>query len=401
MSDDEKINRIKHELPLLYKNDKESYKEQSSALIYLIKSKRVNPYLALDVVTTFVALCNNSVEWKGIINDVYDNFGINMKVELFKLLCTDIHPDEEENIIEKFRLLLSGCDNDKDIMDITFVLSTNFIKPTLLSKMRTLSIIPRNVVKVMGNEAFKKLESSSNKVKCLQRLIDVSVLSDEQLEYLLEKLDEPEYVNIVLDIFLRSEKWEYVSMAEKRLHCGQKRYFEVDNNVHYFEFVDTLYKIPISTSEEFTSVIIELIDIGRIIYLEIGKIYEFITFILNCSISYKDRTLKDIFCYVWKKAEEKERQNELVKSVHNDFVAICSRGFATNLIFFLKELGDETDYIVMNKIFIRKDEVLKYLRSIYDGDDNIWLDVEKLKSVIRSNYPNDELIEEVIKLIIG
>lgn len=396
---EDEVNLIKHKLPFLYKRDRASFEENVSLLIHLIKTKRINPYNAIDIVYTLIVLCT-SKEWKKIVNDVYYTFGTKLQIELFKLLVIDVQQEEEKDIIEKFKKLLSSCETDEEIMKVCFIVSSDFIKPTLLSKMKTLTVVPPSVTRVMGNEAFKRLRSPINKMKCLQKLIDVTPLAKEQLEYLLETLEEPEFTNIILDIFLRSENWEYITLAEERLNFGQKRYFEVDNNVHYFDFIN-LDKIPTFNSESLIKTISDLLDIGREVYFEIDKIYDFIVFVLNCSHSYNNKTLKDIFCYVWSKAAEANSQVELVKLIYNDFVSICARGFATNLLFYLRELGDETDYVIMNDLFIKKDEVLKVLRTKYPGDDDIWLDKEQLTREIQALFPDDILINDTIKLIVS
>lgn len=396
--EEEAINHIKHKLPFIYKYDRQSFYENVSMLVHFVSTKRVSVYLAIDIVYTLIALLP-SKEWKKVVNDVYDTFNFKMKVELFKLLIINVESNEEKGIIEKFKKLIVNCDTDEEIMKVCFVVSTDFVKPTLLSVMKTFNIIPPIVTKVMGNEAFDKLKSISNKMKCLQKLIDVTTLSSNQLDFLMDYLNEPEYTNIILDLFLRSESWEHVSLAEKRLNVGHKRYFEVDNNVHYFDFIN-LDKIPTTSSGDFIRIITELIEISKDVYLVIDKIYDFITFVINCSHSYAGKTLKDIFCYVWDRASKEHSQANLVKLIHKEFVSICARGFATNMLLYLKELGDEEDYLTMNEVFVQKDKIISRLREIHPGDDEIWLDKDRLVSEIKKEFSND-VDSQVINLIVG
>lgn len=397
---EDQVNNIKHLLPYLYKKDRSQFEENVSSLKHLIKTKSLMPYLSIDIVYTLIAIYQNN-EWKKFILDVFNSFDRPLRIELFKILCLNVNVDEVDDMIIKFNQLAVETErNDEDILRLCFVVSSDFVKPTLLSNLKRITVLPERLINALGNKAFELFKSFDKKILVLQRLSDISYLNDTQMNFLLDNLEEPEFTNIILDIFLRSNNKQYIILAEGRLNYGLKRYFEVDNNVHYFDIITTnLTKV---SSDEFITVIDETIAQARQSLFNMNNIYKFITLLMNSCYAVDDIQLKDCFVLVWSKTKElaPDRLNDLIEHIMETCIGVCSRGIMSNLLLWLKDIGYPGEFIIMNDVFVQKDRILHELYKVYSGEDDIWFDKTRLEREIRSKFNNITNIDSVIKLIL-
>lgn len=396
--EENQVNRIKHRLPFLYKKDRLQFEENVSSLKHLIKTRSVISYLAMDIIYTLIAIYQNE-EWKKFILEVFSSFDRPLRVDLFKILCLNVKSDEVDDMIIKFNQLAIETDNnDEDIMRLCFVISSDFVKPTLLSNLKKITVLPGRLINAIGNKAFELVKSSDKKIFVLQRLVDISYLNDTQMGFLLDNLEDPEFTNIILDIFLRSNNKQYITLAESRLNYGIKRYFEVDNNVHYFDIITT--NITKTSSDEFINAIDEFITLSRQSLLNMTNAYEFITLLMNSCYSVNDIQLKDCFVLVWSKTRDiaPDKIEELIEYITEVCIDVCNSGTMSNLLLWLKDVGCIEDYVVMNDVFVQKDKILHELYKVYPGDNDIWFDKVRLEKEIRSRF--DDLDDTVIKLIV-
>lgn len=394
------IEDLRCSLPYDYKLNKDKFKNEVSTIEHLIRTKQISKGLDYDIVMTVITiymLNNDHKTWKIFVKKIFESMSKEVKFDLFKLFCINIKDkDDVKYISESFTQIIKELNNDEDIFKLCFTVSNEFLKPILISSIKKISIIPRELIYLFTTTAYDKFKSKRMKIICLQKLSDIQNLNDEHYNYLLLSIEDPEYTNIILDIFLRSDNWKYVQLAEKLLNPSMKRYFDVDNNVHYFEInTDSISKCE--SNDIYVSVLEEIVDTARSHINNISEIYDLITHFINSCYRYKDIELKDVVVFVWSKVIDKA--DFIIYLQDTCSKNICIYGIMINILLYLKVV-DETDYVMMSSLFTIKDDILNELYKTYENDDDIWLDNTRLEQVIREKFSFIKNIDEVLKLII-
>ncbi len=355
-----------HSLPFLWKRDKETF---YNIVLEMKDFARSNELLLVDLIYTIYNIKNISDEfWLDLAIFVLEN--IVSKIwykEILKLISLYTFTDK----IRKFYIkILDESNSDEEIFDICFILTKDFVKMLLCSKLHNISFINPELGKFLINEGYKRFKNVEKKLLCIEKIVRFYQLDEEHIDFLESIFDI--YAGKVIDIFLHSNDKNLIEKAEKKINTLGKRFFEVDNNAHHFEIDVKIENDNINLTE----IIMEIINIGSICFDNIESLYSSMTFLLNNNYKYRDISLKSLIKHVWETLKNTDEKIEFAKVIAEN-ENICSYGYMLNIALFL-QIKTGITCVIMNQDYFLRDEVIKEL-----NNPDVWL-FENIESILNN-----------------
>lgn len=359
-----------------YKSNKAKFQQYIDDLL----SRSSSSLFKLNLFHYVFEICRKTS--RRIAEYIFESLALNDKIELTHFLSF-----YEPEFVKKFYELLFV--EQIELTDLCFINAKKFLKTMFSSKVFNFRTLDESLAAWLYIKCYEMTSNVNVKIKCLEKLSNISTLTDSQLELLDETFDKGEHFGVILDIFLRTDRWDLIKKAHNKILDTNKPYFESDYSVHFFEpnfslGIENEKTDVIDTLREFT-------DIVKLVFDESQKTLEFLSFIINDNFSYKGLTLKQTFNFVWRKLEGDRKRMLIEDIIYGELP--CAYGLFINLLSFVE------DGLVMNPIYAIKEDLISKIK-----DPMLWLDEERLRGEIEKNElflnANEETRQKILNILL-
>jgi hypothetical protein len=226
-------------------------------------------------------------------------------------------------------------------------------------------------------------KSDDRWIFCVERLIHMRNLREEEYEKLLSLLDSDHYGKII-DILLRSPDEKYIQKAHDIIHSANVRYFESKDAVHYFEVLETACAEINSVEHNLFEDVCNLLSMAQCICesaRDKDYLFNFARELICGCFVYKNGqssiSLGSVFSHCWWVCDDSEKI-ELIREIFTFDNDLCSYGILINLLNFVTSFNKGI-YLYIPKELNERDERIKELRLKYADDDEFWQDAERVE----------------------
>lgn len=363
-----------HELPFLKKNKEKMF------LTFLNLQNHLDCCINSNFIIQFLYF---------FINNTQPQFYLSFFEKCYKKLSLDLKIDNTIYLSynsEHFVEILVNIFNDiipqiKEINKFKYIcfIDSIYYKSLLDSKIRNVKYIPDKIILNNISKCFNFFEDL-DKIKCLDKLVHLKELSEDEINFLYLLLDKSEYLGRVIDILLKTNNIDHVSKAYSLIHDSEN-YYNSNNAVHYFKFSKD-FKVE-SNEKNFIKSIHEFVEMSKKISLnneEKNNNSNLVKFLMISNYKMQEINISDIFTFCWNTFNENEKEIfiEEMSSIDNDN-EVCGYGIIVNMVSWLNNF-DHGNYLIENENEI--DKKINKLKEIYPEDHEFWLDAQKIKQLL-------------------
>ena len=376
MEFDEEFNTLKHSLPFIYKCDKGRFFQTVEKLKELSFTGKCDDMRRLDLFYTFFSIGIRR-SWFNYVNKIFNICNFSSQCELVKFVVFFVEEKDEINLLkDMFENLMNKTENDYEKMNICF-LDSSFFKPLLHSSIKNMKMVNEEIFSFITELCLKRIDDEENKLRCLERIISTRRISEEEDKFLQKLLSHPVLGGRSLDILLQSGNEKSIKKSIEFLQKDKERYFNSDNNVHFFEVTnETIENInKYKPDKPFFEVINEIITLGKLIItskIETDNLYHNISMIISSNYKYKNLEFVKLMEFCWNICSFEERK-QLVSEILSLGDYICCYGLMINIFSFLTGIEKGT-FLKMKEEFEKRDEAIRILKEKYPPSNELWQD---------------------------
>lgn len=385
---DDKFNKLKHSLPILYKINKNEFYTAVKEL------KNLTPFISLlgkiDLFYTFHSLGIRSI-WLTYLQEIFDDLNFNFQVELLRFSSFYVYDETEIQIIKDFYFsTVNNLSSEDEIMTLCFI-DGNFFKPLLHSSLKTMKMINTDLIFFITELCLEKIIKPENIITCLERLVTLRNLTEKEIEHLKILSYETEFLGRVIDILLRCGREDTIKIANEiilRNTNTAEKYYESEHGVHYFEILpDAIEKINNHEGSLIFETVHEMLNFGKILSTtryDLDNLYHLANMVITTNYNYvhygSRLKLTKCFTFAWDICNLEERKY-LIEEVFLLGNVICCYGLMVNILTTLTGLGKGI-FLYENDFFSKRDQALLKIKKRYTQEDDFWTDAINVEKEI-------------------
>lgn len=383
---DHDFNTEKFKLPFEYKKNRENF----FLILERLKISNLNEIQKVDLFFTLQIICPENI-WMSYLIDIFDSINISHQINILQFCAFILQNDSnivfcENEYIKK----IESLKHDEERL-FEFCFFGNFFKPVMRSSLFLMKRFNSTILEKILEICINIFSSHEKWLFCVERLSQIRELTVVELERIESIFKTNEKLRgKCLDIFINQNQKDFIKNSYAYIcylnhNNNENTPTTMTNNVHYYElcdnFLDNLSKF--NTTENLHTCVEELIITGR---LDDGNTYEnilrFVKELFIGNYKYKNIEQMTIFTYCWSSLQNDDQKLSMAREIANfEENATCCYGQIINLLNLFGALTNVT-ILKINDDFAKRDERLKELHRMYSNDDPLWLDVDRIATLL-------------------